>query len=221
MSVKADKVHWIHKKRWKKWSEGRRWQKALIHISVAMGAGFWCAFYCESHLRRNVQSGVICCLESGWNGKPNPWTVLGIRSRQYSNSFNGYSPAVYFPSFYLLSLFNAIVSISAVVSHINRCASNPHYSNYIKVSYSPYTVISMRAVSNENPTVAFIYSILSHKYWHVWFIFNIKQNMAAAKQQKKPPNKQFFRQIFRAHPLSSSGPIYFAPKGAQLSFRLQ
>lgn len=45
----------------------------------------------------NVENVVICYAESGWT--TNPWMVLGIRSRQCLNSFNGYSPAVYFPFF--------------------------------------------------------------------------------------------------------------------------
>lgn len=92
-------------------------------------------FLCRKTLLKCIECcDLLCGVWLKW--KSNPWTVLGIRSRQYCNSFNGYSPAVYFPFFfcvvYLLSLFNAIVSISVVSSHINRCARYPQYGNYIK-----------------------------------------------------------------------------------------
>lgn len=46
---------------------------------------------------------LLCGVWLKW--KSNPWTVLGIRSRQYCNSFNGYSPAVYFPFFSVLCIY--------------------------------------------------------------------------------------------------------------------
>lgn len=88
---------------------------------------------------------------------------------------------------YLLSLFNAIVSISVVSSHINRCARYPHYSNYIKASHTDrfsflFFSVSKHQICNTNTQQIYlhlgscitdtqnpngndiIYFILSHKY---------------------------------------------------------
>lgn len=46
-------------------------------------------------------------------------------------------------AFYLLSLFSAIVSVSVVLSHMNRCGSNPRYRNYIKKQASKHSVSTL------------------------------------------------------------------------------
>lgn len=90
---------------------------------------------------------------------------------------------------YLLSLFNAIVSISVVSSHINRCARYPQYSNYIKALLRTRIALafsffsdSIHQICNTNTQQIYlhlgscitdtqnpngndiIYFILSHKY---------------------------------------------------------
>lgn len=123
----------------------------------------------------NVQNVVICyAAESGsWKWAPNPWMVLGLRSRQHCNSFNGYSPAVstflFFSSLALSSLalsrrrrslfiarspflFTVTVKTqsyqfrSTFYTQTDAPATPIFMVNYIKVSVSPYCVLETMCV---------------------------------------------------------------------------